>query len=460
MTASLGIDVGLSGVRASVMRDDGRVLATARCVSSPTFAEGLAEQDPRGWLAGALEAGSRAVAEAATIVDGVAVVALGPAPVLLDAGGEPLSASPLFGLDRRAAPWRERLGTSPDHALPTLLRWADTAPELIANAATVLDAAAFVVRALTGEVTMDRITAESYRWPGIGTPVPLPTPDEPDAVAGVLAPSAAETLGLRTGTPVAVGTIDCFADVAAAGVARPGDGAILLGSTLVVYAVTGGVSDVPGLDTTPHLGDGSLMGGSTATAGLALDRLVRILGSTGDLEREAGSLEPGSGGLLALPYLAGERTPLRDPWARGVLAGLTLTTTAAHLYRAMVDGIALTALDHHDRLQHAGLAPERYRVTGGGALNRTWLTSVCDAVGAPFDVMPDAGSAAGAAWLGLRMLGVEPKRKPIQSLEPDEGRHARFQDLLERSRELWRTAGPVVRSLGDVGGDAPREEHA
>ena len=106
MTASLGIDVGLSGVRASVMRDDGRVLATARCVSSPTFAEGLAEQDPRGWLAGAIEAGSRAVAEAATIVDGVAVVALGP--------------------------------------------------------------------------------------------VPVPTPDEPDAVAGVLVPSAAETFGLRT----------------------------------------------------------------------------------------------------------------------------------------------------------------------------------------------------------------------------------------------------------------------
>lgn len=460
MTTSLGIDVGLSGVRASVMRDDGRVLASARCVSSPTFAEGLAEQDPRGWLAGAIEAGSRAVADSATIVDGVAVVALGPAPVLLDADGEPLSPSPLFGLDRRAAPWRERLATGPDHALPTLLRWADTAPELIAKATTVVDAAGFVVRAMTGEETMDRITAVSYRWPGIAAPVPLPAPDEPDAVAGVLAPSATDTFGLRTGTPVAVGTIDCFADLAAAGVARPGDGAILLGSTLVVYAVTGGAPEVPGLDTTPHLGDGSLVGGSTATAGLALDRMVRILGSTEDLQREADSLEPGSGGLLALPYLAGERTPLRDPSARGVLAGLTLTTTAAHLYRAMVDGIALTALDHHDRLQHAGLAPERYRVAGGGALNETWLTSVCDAVGAPLDVMPDAGSAAGAAWLALRMLGSEPEREPILSREPDEGRHARFRDLLERSRELWRAAGPVVRGLGDVGGDATREEHA
>jgi len=460
VTTSLGIDVGLSGVRASVMRDDGRVLASARCVSSPTFAEGLAEQDPRGWLAGAIEACSRAVADSATIVDGVAVVALGPAPVLLDADGEPLSPSPLFGLDRRAAPWRERLATGPDHALPTLLRWADTAPELIAKATTVVDAAGFVVRAMTGEETMDRITAVSYRWPGIAAPVPLPAPDEPDAVAGVLAPSATDTFGLRTGTPVAVGTIDCFADLAAAGVARPGDGAILLGSTLVVYAVTGGAPEVPGLDTTPHLGDGSLVGGSTATAGLALDRMVRILGSTEDLQREADSLEPGSGGLLALPYLAGERTPLRDPSARGVLAGLTLTTTAAHLYRAMVDGIALTALDHHDRLQHAGLAPERYRVAGGGALNETWLTSVCDAVGAPLDVMPDAGSAAGAAWLALRMLGSEPEREPILSREPDEGRHARFRDLLERSRELWRAAGPVVRGLGDVGGDATREEHA
>lgn len=456
MTASLGIDVGLSGVRASVMRDDGRVMATARCVSSPTFAEGLAEQDPRGWLAGAIEAGSRAVADAATVVDGVAVVALGPAPVLLDAGGEPLLPSPLFGLDRRAAPWRERLATGPDHALPTLLRWAETAPGLIAAATGVVDAAGFVVRAMTGEETMDRITAASYRWPGIATPVPMPTPDEPDAVAGTLAPSAADAFGLRTGTPVAVGTIDCFADLAAAGVARPGDGAILLGSTLVMYAVTDGVPEVAGLDTTPHLGDGSMVGGSTATAGLALDRLVLILGSTDDLEQEAASLGPGSGGLLALPYLAGERTPLGDPLARGVVAGFTLTTTATHLYRAMVDGIALTALDHHDRLQHAGLAPERYRVAGGGALNETWLTSVCDAVGTPLEVMPDAGSAAGAAWLGLRMLGAEPEREPVQIREPDGGRHARFQDLLERARELWRAAGPVVRGLGDVAGDGTK----
>ena len=282
MTASLGIDVGLSGVRASVMRDDGRVLSAARCDSSPTFAEGLAEQDPRRWLSGAIEAGARAVADAATVVDGVAVVALGPAPVLLDANGEPLSPTPLFGLDRRAAQWRERLATGPDHALPTLLRWA-TAPELISKASTVVDAAGFVVRAMTGEDTMDRITAVNYRWPGISTPVPLPTADEPEAVAGTLGPSAADALGLRTGTPVAVGTIDCFADVAAAGVARPGDGAILLGSTLVLYAVTGGAPEVPGLDTTPHLGDGSLVGGSTATAGLA---------RAGRLDRQLDGLVP------------------------------------------------------------------------------------------------------------------------------------------------------------------------
>jgi len=458
--ASLGIDVGLSGVRASVMRNDGRVLATARCVSSPRFAEGIAEQDPRGWVAGAIEAGSRAVAEAATTVDGVAVVALGPAPVLIDVDGEPLAPSPLFGLDRRAAPWRDRLATGPDHALPTLLRWAETAPELIARATTVLDATGFVVRALTEVDTIDRIAAESYRWPDVPSPIGLPEVAEPDAIAGKLLPEVANALGVSPGTPVAVGTIDCFADVAAAGVSAPGDAALLLGSTLILYAVAGGAPEVPELDTTPHLGDGSLVGGSTATAGLALDLLARLLGSTEDLELEAAGLEPGSGGLLALPYLAGERTPIRDPWARGVLAGLTLDSTPASIYRAMVDGIALTALDHHDRLEHAGLAPERYRVAGGGVLNRTWLTSVCDAVGTPLEVMPDAGSAAGAAWLGLRMLGSEPSRHPVHTCEPDEARNERFQDLLGRARELWRAAGPLVRGLGDVGDDAIRRDHA
>lgn len=448
MPASLGIDVGLSGVRAAVMDAEGEVLASAARPARPAIADGVAEQHPGVWLEAAFIAGADAARDARVPIDALAVTALGPAPIPLDASGEALAPAPLFGLDRRADPWRRRLGTGPDDALPSILRWHETEPEIAARGRLVLDAAGFVVRAFTGAETMDRITAVSYRWPGVEPPIPVPDPSEPDAVAGHLHAGAAARLGLTTNTPVAVGTIDCFADAAAAGVEREGEGVILLGSTLIVYAVAPEGTSVTDLDTTPHIGEGSLVGGSTAAAGLALDRIVEITGGgAGELAAQAATMEPGAGGLLALPYLAGERTPVNDPAAKGVLAGLTLATERAHLYRAMLDGVAATALDHTARLEGAGIGPSTYRIAGGGVRNEAWLRATCDAVGCPIEVMPDPGKAVGAAWLGLRMLGVAPRRAPVRTVQPDGANHERFLELVTNARDLWGAAGPVVRRL-------------
>lgn len=447
MDAVLGIDVGLSGVRAAVMREDGCVVARARAPLSARFEMGIAEHEAGDWVRGALDAGGRAVREAEATVSGVAVSALGPAPVLVDRDGNAMAPVPLFGLDRRADPWRARLGTGPDHAAPTLLRWHEIEPELARRARTVLDAAGFVVRWFTGVDAMDRITASSYRWDGIDLPVEVPVPTEPDAVAGPLCEPAASALAVPEGTPVAVGTIDCFADLWACGVERPGQGAILLGSTLIVYAVADRAPVVAGLETTSHIGAGWLVGGSTASAGLALDWTAEVLGDPVRLAERAAELEPGHDGMMALPYLAGERTPIGDPDARGVLAGFSLATRPEHLYRAMIDGVALTALDHALRLEEAGLVPDRFRVAGGGVLNGGWLTASCDAVGRPFDVMPDAGEAVGAAILAFRMLGRRVSREPEHVIEPDAGRHERYRELMALSQELWRASAASIHAL-------------
>jgi xylulokinase len=449
VSATLGIDIGLSGVRASVMREDGSVPATARVALPPRIRDGIAEQDPNTWVPAVIDAGARAVDAGGIRIDGVGVTALGPAPILIDADGRALASTPLFGLDRRADRWRAELSTGPDHALPTLLRWREEEPDLMRSARSALDVTGFVVRWLTGADTMDRITAESYRWKDVDPPVALPAPAEPDAEAAGVAASPAAALGLHAGTPVAVGTIDCFADVAAAGVAAPGDGAVLLGSTLILYAVGRPTPPPTGLDTSPHLGEGVLIGGSTATAGLALDWLAGILGvDRSGLSELAAGLDPGSGGLLALPYLAGERTPLNDPAARGVLAGLTLATGREQVYRSLVDGIAITALDMANRLEEARSAPEAYRVAGGGVHDPAWLTATCDALGVTLEVMPDAGAAVGAAWLAHRMRGEAPQRRPERVIEPNPARHGWYRAQLARSKELWAAAAPVMHSPG------------
>jgi xylulokinase len=114
VTAGLGIDVGLSGVRAAVVDEHGALVGTGRAASRARLTADRAEADPREWLLGALEAGAAAVAEAGVEVDAIGVSALGPAPVLVTREGEAVSPALLFGLDRRAEELRARLGVTHD----------------------------------------------------------------------------------------------------------------------------------------------------------------------------------------------------------------------------------------------------------------------------------------------------------------------------------------------------------
>lgn len=437
---ALGIDVGLTGVRAAVATADGRLLGRARVAVSPRFpAPGRAEADARDWAAGALAAGVAAVAEAGvSAVDAVGLGALGPAPVLVDERLEPLAPALLFSLDTRAEAERERLGVTHDHALPKLLWWAEHEPAF-AGAAWALDATGYVVSSLTGRPVMDAITRLDYGEP----PLPVPEPVEPLAVAGGLTRDAARALGVAAGTPVAAGTYDTYVDVAGVGVRRPGDACVLLGSTLVLCRAVAEPVECPGLELAPYPGEGFLLGGWTTAGGATIDWFARTLGAAGD----ARGLEPGAGGLLALPYLAGERTPVRDPDARGVVLGLTLATTAVELRRAAVDAVALSARDHDERLAAAGLSPEWWIAGGGGTRDEAWLHATADALGAPLAVAAHAGEAVGPARLALRAVGVEPETPTAFTVEPDAARHERYGELYELYRGLHPALADLMHAL-------------
>jgi xylulokinase len=426
-----------------VIDEHGSLLGVGRAPSSARLTPDRAEADPRDWLRGALDAGAAAVAAAGVAVEAIAVSALGPAPVLITRAGEAVSPALLFGLDRRAEEQRARLGVTHDHALPKLLWWSEHEPERLARAATAVDAAGFVVAGLCGEIAMDAITAEAYVVVGVDPPLPLPLPCDPLARVGGILSEPAATLGVAPGTPVIAGTLDSYSDVAATG-AAPGTGCLLLGSTLIAYAVWPEPVSVPGLEVQHQPAPGVLVGGASVCGGAMLEWLGELLGpGAGDLH----ALQPGAGGLMVLPYLAGERTPVNDPRASGVVLGLTYATTRDEVARAFIDAVALSALDHADRLRAYAVDPDRWRVAGGATSNAALLHACCDALGRPLDVMPHPGAAIGPASLGLRAAGARWQPSPERTIEPDAARTERFAALLEAYRSAYQALAPIMHGL-------------
>ena len=459
---ALGIDLGLTGARAAVVDATGHLLGRGRVASPPAHRQqGRAEGEPGQWFEQAMAAARQAVGEAGCrAVAAIGIGALGPCPILLDGEGRALAPAPLFSLDTRAEAIRRRLAQStslgqahlgPDHALPKLLWWQEHEPSLIRRAVQVVDSTGYLVSRLTGRPVMDPITAADYRVAGLDLPLPIPAAAPADSIAGPLLAKVADTIGIEAGAPVAVGTYDSFVDVAGTGTLQPGDACIILGSTMVLGCIADRPADTPDMRASRHVGRGWFLSGWTSSAGSLLAWSDSVLGKEGADALEG--LAPGAGGLLVLPYFAGERAPVWDPAARGAVLGLTLETTGAEMRRAVLDGVALSARDLAARLP--GPPATRWRLGGGGARRASLAQALCDALGRPIEVTAHAGEAMAPALLAFRALGegVDP---PLErTLAPDANCHRLYEELYRIYRGLYPALASSMHELGRL---AARQE--
>ncbi len=426
MTRALGLDFGLSGVRATVVDSSLGLIACARAGTPVVVAEGRAELDPEATWQAMLVA-VREIASAAATVDVIGVGALGPTPMLTAKDGTPLTPGLCFALDRQADADRIELdpALSHDHALPKVIWLARTTP----TAALALDLVSWIVWRLTGVAALDELTRIQYQHPGASCPLPLPPPIAPTAIAGTLKMS----IGAPLGTPVIAGTLDSYIDVVAAGCNQIGEGCIILGSTLVVYGVATNAHTLGGLENQPYPGEGILLGGSTSNGGNVLRWARDLFG-----DETAASAE----GTECIPYLAGERTPIRTRDAQGALTGIGFATTGPMIMRAVIDALAYAALDHADLIA-AIMTVKRWTVTGGGILDRAWAQATADALGKELVVAPLATDAAGPAIFALRAIGCSIDAPTKGLIVPDPTETARFRLGLERYR--LQTRGLEVR---------------
>jgi len=502
-TLLLGIDIGTSSSKGVLCTHGGEVLAESVIEHETRFpAPGRAEHDAEtiwwGEVVGhcqRLLSGRYAGAD----VGAVAVSAIGPCMLPVDTAGRPLRPGILYGIDSRAGAeiaWlEERFGREPMFALngmaltsqavgPKILWLRRHEPEIFARTAMIHSASSWIVRRLTGEHVIDRHTAayfaplfdirrldwdETFAGPIIGTDK-LPRLLDASEIAGTITAGIAGETGLVVGTPVTAGTIDAAAEAISVGVADPGEMMAMYGSTLFLIDLVARPTPDERMWTAAYcLPDRHAITGSLTTAGL-LTRWFRD--ELGEPERTlaeqagenpyealahlAAEVPAGSEGLICLPYFAGERTPLDDPDARGIFAGLALQHTRGHLYRAVLEGIGFGFRQNLEVMAEMDASPSRIVAVGGGARNELWLQIMSNVSGMPQE-LPErtTGAAYGNAFLAGLASGIVPSLEALRSdwvrvartIEPDPAVKSLYDDHYAIFRRLYTSTREDIHRL-------------
>ena len=452
----LGLDVGTGSSKAVVVDERGVVVASAarpHATASPH--PGWFEHDAeRTWWADAVALVREVIAPVGgERIAAICVSGIGPAVLVADAAGRPLRPAILYGIDTRAeaeiAELADVLGErellartgnvlTTQAVGPKLLWLARHEPRVWERARRWYSSSNWLVARLTGEYVIDHYTASTadplydlttLDWWDDGCERAAAALEQPrlawpgDVVGEVDRRAAAET-GLPAGTPVLAGTVDAMAEAYSAGVRDVGDTMVMYGSTFFFIQVVAGRPSHPGLwAAAGRIPETFSIAAGMATSGLVTTWLADLTGGdVGRLAREAEAVPAGSDGLVLLPYFAGERTPVFDPRARGTWLGLTLRHTRAHLYRSVLEGVAMGARHNFAAMAEAGAAPRRLVAVGGGTRGNLWTRITSDVTGVPQDIPTTTiGASYGDARMAADAHGVDTRSwNPVaQRIEPD-----------------------------------------
>jgi len=489
----LGVDVGTASTKGVLTTRLGEIVASHEVphelsVPRPGWAEHDAEQSWWGdfvAICRTLLASGRGDAVRAIGVSGI-----GPCFCPADEAGRALRPAILYGVDTRAtaeiadldaALGREAILRRTGSVLtsqavgPKLLWFRRHEAGLFARTRYVLTASSFLVLRLTGEYVIDRHTASGFNpmydvhegtwideWCAevLGERGPaLPHPLWAVEQAGEVTRAAAAETGLRAGIPVAAGTVDAAAEAFSVGVREPGDLMLMYGSTFFLILVVDRPRPDERMWGTSYVLPGTAdVAAGTATAGSATAWFRSLLGRAGnapgfaELAGEAAEAAPGSDGLVVLPYLSGERTPIHDPLARGLVVGLTLGHGRGQFYRAILEGTAYGVRHILETVAELDVPVSRVVAVGGGVRGGLWPQIVSDVVRLEQELPAvTIGASYGDALLaGLAGGVVEPGttwERRADIVVPDAGRAARYEELYPLYRSLYEGTQAEMHAL-------------
>ncbi len=498
----LGIDIGTSACKAAVFDQAGRVRAEAsRSYAVHQPQPGWAQQDPEDWWQAAAAAVSELWQLGITPADiaGVAVDGQSWAAVAVDAQGCSLCPTPIWYDTRSQAQCDElkaRIGeqrifalcgnpVQPGYQLPKILWYKQNWPGVLERTSKILSSNGYLTLKLTGQCTQD--LAQGYgmfcfdmargAWDtAMATEIGI-DPDwlcEPLAchqIVGAVTAEAAAATGLLAGTPVVAGGLDCACGTLGAGVAAEGQTQEQGGTAGGMSVCQSSSRAHPALILSFHVTGSSwlLQGGTVGGGGVlrwlegqlcAQERVAaaqRGVGVFDIINEECAAVPAGCEGLTFLPYMAGERSPIWDPQAKGVYFGLDYTKTRAHLLRAGMEGVAFSLRHNLDTAAQAGARVTGLTAMGGAANSVLWTQIKADVTGLPIDVpSSDTATTLGAALLAAVGVGayesfeqaVGQTVRVTRTHQPDPERFELYSRQYETYRELYEQLKGTMRRNG------------
>jgi len=433
----------------------------------------------------------------------IAVSALGACTLPVDASGKPLRKAILYGIDTRASDEIQELEStfskerifeingmqlSSQSTGPKILWIKNHEPEVYEKTKYFLTSQAYIVYRLTAQATLDYFTMADFT-PMVNirkiswceettkyiTPIDkLPTPTWSCEIAGYVTEEAARETGLEIGTKVIVGTTDAGAEIVSSGANKPGDMMMMFGSSFFFVMLTEKLLPSEKFWATPWLDSSAYaLQGGTSTSG-SLTRWFRdnfapmevsIQNSGGEsaysaLAKLLRESPPGANGLITLPYFEGERTPIYDSDAKGMIFGLSLRHSRADIYRSIIEGISFGIRHILDSLLETGAQPKRFIGVAGGTKNREWMQITSNIANIEIDILAKHGSApygdafmagVGAGfykdlsenskWVG-NMISINPNSSQTEKYHPY---YQIFRELYEGTKSSMHQLAKLIK---------------
>jgi len=481
----LGIDIGTSSCKVALFTTEGEVVAQGNGDYKVYYPNpGWAEQDPEDWWTAVCQVTKKLIADSQIdpkAIRGIGVDGQSWSAIAIDRDGKVLCRNPIW-MDTRAqeicSEINERVGEEqlfevcgnplqPAYSLPKVLWYKEKLPDVYQQIDKILQCNSFIVYRLTGVVSQDLSQGYGHQcfdmkngcWApeicdllGID-PDLLPEIYPCHQVVGTVTRSAAELTGLAEGIPVVAGGLDAACGALGAGVIHPGEtqeqGGQAGGMSICIDHYMADPRLILSYHVVPDLW--LLQGGTVGGGGVirwfekefgAEER--SIAATTGknsfyEMDQEADQIPVGSDGLVFLPYMSGERSPIWDGQAEGVYYGVDYAKTRSHFIRASMEGVVFALKHNLDTAEHAGAEVDVLRSMGGAANSRVWTQMKADVTGKKIIVpSSDTATTLGAAILAGVGTGVyqsfeEAIERTVvtkRTHEPDLAKHQQYQKKL------------------------------